>query len=154
MSTEEIQRKDSSDPISYVERFEQERITWSQMIKEMSSKFKIVADLVDLQVDLYSNRQIALEYMQQLNVLLSKLKKSHISAWKKEYESISINEDYRYNEREKVKIADEKVSTIKLKMDILQNHIDFFKETIKGIDSMIFGVKHRIEIQHIIDGSK
>lgn len=154
MSSLENQKVDSSESVGYVERFDQERKEWTEMIKGISSRFKNVEELVDVQVDLYSQRQQGVEYMQQLNVLLSKLKKAHLTEWKKAYESLTYNEDLRYNEKEKIRFADEKTSAYKLKIDILQTHIDFFRETIKTIDNMIFGVKHRLEIEDFRRGNK
>jgi hypothetical protein len=84
----------------------------------------------------------------------SKLKKFYLSEWKKAYDALSMNEDFRYNEREKNKMAEEKTSASKLKLDILQTHIDFFKDSIKTIDNMIFGVKHRLEIEDFKRGNK
>jgi hypothetical protein len=154
MSNSENQQAVSSENVSYVERFESERKDWTELIRGIAVRFKNVEDLVDVQVDLYSQRQQAVEYMQQLTVLQSKLKKSHLAEWKKAYEALTHNEDFRYNEKEKIKMADEKASGSKLKIDILQSHIDFFKETIKTVDTMTFGVKHRIEIEDFRRGNR
>ncbi len=144
----------SSDQVSYVERFEQERNEWTEEVKKISSRFKNVEDMVEVQVDLYSKRQQAVEYMHQLMVLQSRLKKNWIAEYKKAYEALLIDADYRYSEKEKQRIAEEKTSTSKLKLEILQSHVDFFKETTKTIDNMIFGVKHRLEIEDFRRGNK
>jgi len=153
MSNLENQQEDSSK-LNYIERFEKERTDWTNTIKDIAKRFKNIEDLVDVQVDLYSERQRALEYMHELQVLSSKLKKFYLSEWKKAYDALSMNEDFRYNEREKNKMAEEKTSASKLKLDILQTHIDFFKDSIKTIDNMIFGVKHRLEIEDFKRGNK
>lgn len=145
---------EKSSENSYVERFESERLTWTELIKEIASRFKNVEDLVNVQVDLYSQRQQAVEYTQYLTVLQSKIRKGMIAEWKKAYEQLSMNEDFRYNEREKSKMADEKISSIKMKSEIVQAHIDFFKESVKTIDNMIFGIKHRLDIEEFRHGNK
>ena len=144
----------SSDQVGYVERFEQERNEWTEDVKSISSRFKNIEDMVEVQVDLYSKRQQAVEYMHQLMVLQSRLKKNWIAEYKKAYESLHLDADYRYSEKEKQRIAEEKTSTSKLKLEILQSHVDFFKETVKTIDNMIFGVKHRLEIEDFRRGNK
>jgi hypothetical protein len=144
----------SSEQVSYVERFESERAEWTERVRGIASRFKNVEDLIDVQVDLYSERQRGAEYMHELQVLQSKLKKAHLTEWKKAYESLTMSEDFRYNEKEKTRMADEKTSGHKLKIDILQTHIDFFRETVKTIDNMIFGVKHRLEIEDFRRGNK
>ena len=152
MSTDE-KIPGSSENISFVERFEKERTEWSQIIKDLSSRFREIENLIDLQVDLYSQRQVAVDYTQQLSTLQSRLKKTHLSEWQKIYNSLLINEDYRYSERERVRVTDEKTSVQKFKIDVLQIHVDYFKETVKTIDSMSFGIKHRIEIEDFKRGN-
>jgi hypothetical protein len=155
MSNLENQQAASSEQqVSYVERFESERNDWTEKVREIAKRFKNVEDLVDVQVDLYSERQRAAEYMHQLMVLQSKLKKNWIAEYKKIYDSLILDQDYRYSEKEKQRIAEEKSSGSKLKLDILQTHVDFFRETIKTIDNMIFGVKHRLEIEDFRRGNK
>ncbi len=144
----------SSDQISYVERFESERAEWTSEIRAISARFKNVEEMMDVQVDLYSKRQQGVEYMHQLMVLQSRLKKTWVSEYKKAYDALIMDQDYRYSEKERQRIAEEKTSASKLKLDILQTHVDFFRETIKTIDNMIFGVKHRLEIEDFKRGNK
>ena len=144
----------SSEPVSYVERFELERTEWTADVKGIAVRFKNVEDLIDVQVDLYSKRQQAVEYMHQLMVLQSRLKKSWIAEYKKAYDALLMDQDYRHSEKEKQRIAEEKTSTSKLKLDVLQTHVDFFRETVKTIDNMIFGIKQRLEIEDFRRGNK
>lgn len=144
----------SSESVGYVERFEQERNDWTEDVRGISSRFKNIDDMVDVQVDLYSKRQLGVEYMHQLMVLQSRLKKTWIAEYKKAYDVLILDQDYRYSEKERQRIAEEKTSASKLKLDILQSHVDFFRETIKTIDNMIFGVKHRLEIEDFKRGNK
>ena len=144
----------SSESVGYVERFEQERNDWTEDVRGISSRFKNIDDMVDVQVDLYSKRQLGVEYMHQLMVLQSRLKKTWIAEYKKAYDALILDQDYRYSEKERQRIAEEKTSASKLKLDILQSHVDFFRETIKTIDNMIFGLKHRLEIEDFKRGNK
>lgn len=150
----EIENQNSSEKKGFIEQFESERQAWTSLIKNIASRFKIVENMAEVQVDLYSQRQLAVDYMQQLSVLQSRLKKNYESEWKKAYDDLALNQDFRYNERERVKFATERTSTSKLKIDILQIHIEYFRETIRTLDNMIFGVKHRIEIEDFKRGIK
>ncbi len=154
MSLETNQKEISSEQVSYVERFEQERTEWTSDVKNIAFRFKIVEDLIDVQVDLYSKRQQAVEYMHQLMVLQSRLKKTYIAEYKKVYDSLMLDQDFRYSEKERQRISEEKTSTPKLKLEILQSHVDFFRETVKTIDNMIFGIKQRLEIEDFKRGNK
>lgn len=144
----------SSEQVGYVERFATERVTWGEDVQAIARRFKNVDDMVEVQVDLYSKRQQAVEYMHQLMVLQSKLKKAWIAEYQKTYDSLLINQDFRYSEKERQRLAEDKSSNSKLKLDVLQTHVDFFRETVKTIDNMIFGVKHRLEIEDFRRGNK
>lgn len=148
--TEEV----SSEKKGFIEQFENERQEWTSNIRGIAARFKHIDNMVDVQVDLYSTRQQAVDYMQQLSVLQSRLKKNYETEWKKAYDDLALNQDLRYNERERAKFANERTSNSKLKIDILQIHIDFFRETIKSLDNMIFGVKHRLDIEAYKAGMK
>lgn len=154
MSNSDPAKVASSEKLNYFEKFESEREEWSREVSEISKRFRDVDTLMDTQVDLYSKRQQAVEYTHELMVLHARIKKSWMSEWKKHYESLIIDQDYRYSEKERQKFADEKTGDMKLKVDVLQVHIDFFKETTKTIDNMIFGVKHRLEIEDFRRGNK
>ncbi len=151
---EKVETVISSEKEDYISKFQTERINWTGIVKEIAGRFKTVENLAEVQIDLYSRRQESVEYASQLQVLISKIKRKWLTDWKKTYENLTTNEDYRYNEREKNKMADEITGELKVKMEILQSHIDFFRETTKSIDSMIFGVKHRIEIENFKIGNK
>jgi len=153
-NSENLPKEDSSNQIGYVERFEKERSDWTEKVRTIASKFRSIDNMVEVQVELYSERQVATDYIHELTVLFSKLKKLYLTEWKKAYDALSMNEDLRYNEREKTKFSDEKAAGSKLKMEILQNHIDYFRETVKTIDNMIFGVKHRLDIEDFKRGNK
>lgn len=135
-------------------RFVQERDEWTKTIKNISLRFKRVEDLAEVQIDLYSTRQDIVEYMYRLGAIQSKVKKKWMSEYKKAYDDLSLNQDLRYTDKEKAKFAEEKTGELKTHLDIFQNHIDFFKESIKTIDNMVFGVKHRIEIEDFKRGVK
>jgi hypothetical protein len=154
MSTSETQNQKDPSSETYLERFERERNEWTEKVNLIASHFKKIDDMVEVQVDLYSQRQLAVDYIQQLMSLQTRLKKAWLTEWKKVYESLVTDQDYRYSEKERTKFADEKTGNGKLKIDIMQVHIDFFRETVRTIDNMIFGVKHRVDIEDFKRGNK
>lgn len=153
MSTENPVRENSSD-LDYAERFEQDRSKWTNLLKSMASRFKEINDMNDVQIDIYSHRQEAVEHIHKLIVVFNKIKKKYNTAFAASYEQLARNDDYRYSEKEKIRFAEEKNGEIKFKMEMLQTQIDFFRETLKSIDNMIFGIKSRIDIEEYRRGHK
>lgn len=156
MSTQEKQmtnQEASSEKESFSDRFETEKQEWTVRIGDIASRFKNIEGLAEVQVDLYSQRQLATEYIHQMMVKQSQLKKFWLVEWKKVYDKFE-NSDVRYGEKERTKFADEATSKIKFKMEMIAHHIDFFRETVKTIDNMIFGVKHRVDIEDFKRGNR
>lgn len=154
-NSEEIAPQDqASSDKTFTEKFTEERAEWTKTIGEISNRFRVVENLAEVQIDLYSKRQIAIEYQYKLIGIHSKLKKLLIIEWKKAYENAGHNEDIRYSEKEKTKFAEAATVELKFKSESLSNQIDFFRDTVKTIDNMIFGVKHRIEIENFKAGMK
>jgi len=149
---QENQNQSSSEK-SFADVFADERIEWMEKLKDTSARFRKIEDMAEVQVILYSDRQIALEYMFKLMSIHTKLKKVMLEAWKKAYDNLE-NADIRYNDKERMKMADNAISAVKYKTDTVSNHIEYFRETIKTIDNMIFGVKHRIDIENYKAGLK
>ena len=53
--------------------FQSEREEWTEKIRELSIRMKNIRELSDVQVDLYYNRQVLLEYSSKLGQVMSKL---------------------------------------------------------------------------------
>jgi hypothetical protein len=144
----------ASSEKSFSERFEEERTQWTKTIQEISGRFKIVENLAEVQIDLYSKRQIAIEYQYKLIGIHTKLKRKLVQDWKNAYDNAGRDEDIRFSEKEKTKTAEVATLEIKYRTESVSNQIEFFRETVKTIDNMIFGVKHRIEIENFKAGMK
>lgn len=130
-------------------RFKGERSEWTAKIQRMSSNLKNISSLAETQVDLYSERQIGIEYLHELISTYSRLNK--ISKEKKaEYlKKLLNNNDYniRLKNQENEILFEGSVAAIQHRLDILKTHMDFMKETVKTIDAIIYGVKYRLELE-------
>lgn len=143
--TTEKQQNSSNDPI-YV-RFGKERDEWREKIKDMSERLRDVYNLSDLLTDVYSSRQIALEYTHTLMAHLSKVnrifrerKVERFNYYSRNYE-LRLDKDFKYDHIH----AD--LNDIIERRELLQNHLDYFRETIRTIDSLTFGIKHRMSLE-------
>lgn len=130
------------------EQFYEDRSKWTNIVKTMSSNLRDLTSLAETQVDLYSNRQIGVEQMHQLLGTYSKLNK--LFKQKKSDELTKLVNGNNYNVRlqnkENEAILDSKLSEVQYKLDLVKAQIEFFKETVKSIDAIIYGVKYRMEL--------
>lgn len=138
----------------FITKFAGERETWKVTVGEIAKRFRVVENLAEVQVDLYSRRQEAVEYQFKLIGIVNKLKKAYAVEYKTAYERAAHNEDMRFSEKEKTKSAESATAETKFKIDSVSSQIDYFRETVKTLDNMIFGVKHRIDIENFKIGMK
>jgi len=114
-----------------------------QSIEKMSS-FK---NLKEVQVTMLSLRQRLLEDSHTLLEHLSVIRKKYKTEKSSQMENISENLQHRYQYNEKTVIIEGKTAATKEMMDLIENQINFFNESIKTVDSVLFGLKTRVEIE-------
>ena len=136
------------------DQFQRERLEWKSWIDEIAAAFKApIEGLAETQVFIFSKRQLAVEYTYSLISKHANAKKKFQIAWRQEYEKLE-NSDIRYSEKEKQKLVEAKTANIQYIMSLIQTHIDYLRETTKTIDNMVFGVKHRIDIEDFKRGNR
>lgn len=130
-----------------VKKFEDEREKWSNIIGEFAGKFREVYKLPELQVELYSNRQILVEYMYSLISISGKMEKELRKEKRISYDKYTNKFDYKATTQERELLIDGDNADLLEKTHHIKSHIDFIRETIKGIDNMIYGINHRIKLE-------
>lgn len=132
---------------SYKTKFMNERNSWGKKIKQLSDRIKDIQHIPELQVDLYNSRQEAIEnyYNYQLSVV--KMEKKY-NKDRRKYTKEYTEKDIKYNLKELNNIIDGYVAETKAIIDMVKSQSSFFYETAKTIDSIIYGIKHRIEVEN------
>lgn len=129
------------------DRFIEERTTWREKVVDMAKRMKMVKDLPELQVDLYTYRQEAIEYYYNLNLAVIKLEKQYSKLKKKLVEELN-DKDVRYGKTDMNTIVDGSSADQKHHVEMVKSQASYFYETVKTIDNMIFGIKHRLEMEN------
>jgi hypothetical protein len=128
-------------------RFKKEREEWSGKIKEMSTRLLNIYEISDLQVDLYSQRQVAVDYTHNLMTHLTRINKIFRERKTERWEYYTRNYDLRMDKEPKELHIYVDIADIVERKDFLQTHLEFMRETVKTIDNMCYGIKHRIELE-------
>jgi hypothetical protein len=129
------------------DRFVQERADWKERVTEMASRMKNISSLAELQVDLYTYRQQAIEYYYNLNLAVIKLEKKYAKLKRRLVEELN-DKDIRYGKTDMNVIIDGAAADQRHHIELVKSQCSYFHETVKTIDNMIFGIKHRIEIEN------
>lgn len=132
--------------------FDEQRVEWTETLKKLSSKFSKMNLLTELQVDLFSNRQVLIEKKMYITDLFNKLNKKAKIMKANNFRDLRSKENlYTKSNSDFKLLLEEKDANIDEKLAMYSNHLNFLQETINTIDRMIFGVKHRLQIYEYID---
>ena len=146
--TQESYSKDMDQELERIkERFIEERGKWKDKVVDMARRMKSMSELAELQVDLYTYRQEAIEYYYNLNLAVIKLEKKYSKLKRRLVEELN-DKDVRYGKTDMNVIVDGAAADHKHHIEIVKSQASYLHETVKTIDNMIFGIKHRIEIEN------
>ncbi len=128
-------------------KFQDRRAEVSKEIYENIEKLSNLKTLKEAQVNMLSLRQRLLEDNHTLLEHVTLLRKKYRDERSLEMENISRNLQIRYQANEKNMVIEGRTSATKESLEILENQITFFNESIKTIDNIIFGIKTRLDIE-------
>ncbi len=135
------------------EKFAKERLEWSSKIEGMSKKMKDIYKVSELQTEVYTERQRALEYYHYLISILSRVNRKYRKEYTTKYDFYSFQSQKRFpNERNKELQIQHEVGDILEKREAIDNHAKFINNTIATIDNLIYGIKYKVEIEQISRG--
>ena len=134
-------------------RFAKERIEWTGKIKDMSDRMKDIFKVSELMVDIYTERQRAVEYYHYLISIFKKVSRAYTKEWSEKYQHYSFKSQVRFpNETTKELQILSEMSDIVEKREEIENHAKFINNTIGTIDNLIYGIKYKVEIEQISRG--
>ena len=124
------------------------RTQWSTKIKTITLKLKKFEHLIELQYDVYNLRQDAVDYYYYMLNVLQKQNKEYSRLYKESFISYKTQSSVRYSNESLINnLVEGELSSEKYTIRLLESQVAFMKETIKTIDSIIFGIRNRIDIQ-------
>lgn len=141
------------DKVDYAKLFERERFEWKEKIQVISLSLKNIKTVAEAQVDLFSNRQILLEYSFKLAQIVSKLSTKERQARAAKLKDYSQNSDVRYGSNETKVLIEGDVAEIVGKIEMVEGHRKFIDQTIQTVDHMLYGIKSRIALEDYLRGS-
>ena len=145
--TEETQKTD------FTVLFENERMNWRIKIQETGTKLKSIYTVAEAQVELFSMRQILIEYSFKLADIVAKLgpKERKKRALKlKEYTEKS---NVRYGINETKVLIEGDLSEITGKLEMVEGHRKFIDQTVQTVDHMLYGIRQRVALEEYLRGS-
>ena len=127
--------------------FQLEREEWTEKIRILSVRMKNIKELADVQVELYSSRQMLLELYSKLGQVMVKLNAKYRKDKAERLRYYSESVQIKYGANEKTPLIEGDLSELKERMDMVDSQISFFNETMKTVDHMLYGIRHRIMLE-------
>lgn len=131
----------------------EERLKWNDKHSKLTKDMRDIYKLAEMQVDLYSTIQEALENYHYILSLCSKKN----AQWRKikveEYKDLHFKSDINYKrDADKDLYIQDKHKQVYLVKEALDNHLTFLKDFLGDLRSMTYGVKYRIELEQFKRG--
>lgn len=139
--------------LGYQELFEKERFQWKERIQLLAAHIKDIRTVAEAQVDLFTQRQVLLEYSYKLASIVSKLSSKVRTENARLLKHYSENNDVRYQATEKKSLIEGDMSPILEKIDMVESHRKFIDQTIQTVDHMLYGIKSRIALEEYLRAS-
>ncbi len=143
----------SSDKTDFNKLFEIERSEWREKVQVLALEMKDIRTLAKAQVDLFSQRQVLLEYSYKLASIVSKLNSKYRTEKSRKLKEYSEKSDIRYGANEKTVLIEGDISEITEKIELVEGHRKFIDQTVQTLDHMLYGIKSRISLEEYLRGS-
>lgn len=147
----EVESEDISKR-SIAEEFEEERKKWKDKVLEMANRVNKLDQVASLQVDLYSSRQIIIERISKLYQYLALYNSVYKTKKKDLFLKYTIDSDIKLGQGEKTIMVEGDLADLQKKVNLIEHHIDYYKETVKNLDSMLYGVRNKLQIEQFLSG--
>ena len=143
----------NSEKADFNKLFETERFNWKEKIQILALEMKDIKTLAKAQVDLFSQRQVLLEYSYKLASIVSKLNSKYRTEKSKKLKDYSEKSDIRYGANEKNVLIEGDISEITEKIELVEGHRKYIDQTVQTIDHMLYGIRQRIALEDYLRGS-
>jgi len=134
-------------------QFERERKEWGEKVTNMNKLMKGMGPLSELMLDVYTERQISLDYHHYLISKLIKLNRKYRLQYDERWHHWTFKSQIKYPNNNALanKIQSELGDLVETR-ELVENHIKFMDKTMGTIDNLIYAIPKRIEIEQISRG--
>lgn len=124
---------------------------WTKRIQSLSEKMKNIPELRELMNIVYSERQLCVDYYYTLMNMIAKQNKNYKVKYAKRFNFYKTQSEIRYNsDTQIVNQINADLSDDLYTLNLLESHFNFMKESLKSIDSIIFGINNRIKLEELV----
>ena len=125
-----------------------QRTTWSNNIKELAQSLKHINGMEETIAGILSSRQTMVDQIAYLNTKIREQKNAINTRWREAY--IRYYEyDYKLGEKQKERFIENDLVQENTRLSLLENQVEFMRESVKTLDNMGFAVRNRWAIKDL-----
>jgi hypothetical protein len=125
---------------------------WDEIVKNLSNNIRgDIKKLIDTQAEVVSYKQIVLDEIRKYSLMMYKdlpmlknLKKNRFEFYSNNYQ-LSLK-----NSSDKFVLIEADIAKIQYKIDLLETHINFLRETASNLETLSYIAKNRIQLMDIL----
>jgi|TARA_B100000768_G_C11229207_1_gene354293 chromosome segregation ATPase len=130
------------------ERLSSQRTSWSKNIKELAQALRDINAMESTISGVLSSRQTMVEQIAYLNTKIREQKNNINSRWRESYIKY-FEYDYKLGEKQKERFIENDLVQEHTKLSLLENQLDFMKESVKTLDNMGFAIRNRLALKDL-----
>jgi hypothetical protein len=137
----------------FVKLFEEERADWREKIQGISLSLKNIHTVAEAQIDLFTTRQILIEYGFKLATIVTKLSSKERQERARKMKDYQENKDVRYGSNDLKTMIEGEVAEINQKIELVEGHRKYIDQTVQTVDHMLYGIRQRIALEDYLRGN-
>lgn len=149
----EEEKKDKKMKLEKLEtELADERNEWNKIISDLSYRIRDeLKTTIQLESEALSRRQEITELIGKYSYEMNKTLVSYKLSQKRIFEHYSTNYQIKVNATEKRSLIESDMAFASAKLKAIENHIQFFIESRKSTDHVIWSVKNKIQLYNITE---
>lgn len=128
-------------------RLSQDRVEWKEKITNLVSELREVRKLSESQVMMLSYRQMLLDKIGEFKNTVYKRKMSWDRYYKTKFRDYTLSYDIKLTGGERHQFISTDLAPLKLQINMLESHIEYYQECIRTLDNMAFAIRNRIRLE-------
>ncbi len=130
------------------ERLVLQRERWTKKITSLADGLKTLTDMEIVIADILHTRQLLVEQQMYVQIKFKDQKKQVDLKWKDAWIRY-YNYDYKLTDKIREKFIEAELADDKMILSLLENQIEFYRESVKTLDNMGFAVRNRLALNDL-----
>ena len=127
----------------------EQRDKWTKKITALANGIKTLSGMEIVIGDILQTRQLLVEQLMYIQIKSKEQKKSLDLKWKDAWIKY-YQYDYKLTDKVRSQFLEAELADDKMIHSLLENQIEFYRESVKTLDNMGFAVRNRLAIKDLV----